>query len=379
MGLKDLVKLLEQLVAIDSVNPALVPGGAGEAEIASFIAAWATDAGLEVAIEEPVAGRPSVVAVARGTGGGRSLMLNAHTDTVGVAGMESPFEPRIEGGRLYGRGAYDMKAGLAAAMAVTAAARERGLRGDVILAAVADEEHASIGTAAVTERWKADAAIITEPTELTITTAHKGFTWLEIETHGVAAHGSLPDVGVDAIAKMGHILVAIEELDRQLRAGEGHPLSGTGSLHASLITGGQELSSYPERCRLDVERRTIPGETPEIVERQLRELIERLSATVPDLQAELRVGLIREPYEIAADAPIVEMVRRHAAAVTGREPQITGSAAWMDSAMLGAAGIPTAIFGPSGAGAHAVEEWVDLESVEQCARVLLAVVEEFCG
>lgn len=375
----DLVKLLERLVAIDSVNPALVPGGAGEAEIASFIAGWAADAGLEVTVEEPVDGRPSVVAVAHGTGGGRTLMLNAHTDTVGVAGMERPFEPRIENGRLFGRGAYDMKAGLAAAMAVTAAARERQLRGDVILAAVADEEHASIGTAAVAERWRADAAIITEPTDMTITTAHKGFTWLEIETHGVAAHGSRPDLGIDAIVKMGHILVAIEELDRQLRAGDGHPLSGTGSIHASLISGGQELSSYPERCRLDVERRTIPGESPELVERQVRELIERIAAADPELRAELRMGLVREPYEIAADAPIVELVRRHATAVTGSEPEITGGSGWMDSAILGAAGIPTVIFGPSGEGAHAVEEWVELESVEQCARVLLAVVEEFCG
>lgn len=196
-------ELLRRLVAIDSINPALVPGGAGESAIARFIASWAREAGLEVEIVEPVAGRPSVVAVARGTGGGKSLILNAHTDTVGVAGMADPLTPRVEGKRLYGRGAYDMKAGLAASMAVAAAAVGRGWRGALILAAVADEEHASLGTAAVVERWRADAAIVTEPTALDLSVAHKGFSWLAVETQGVAAHGSRPDLGVDAIAKMG--------------------------------------------------------------------------------------------------------------------------------------------------------------------------------
>ncbi|CAN5708597.1 ArgE/DapE family deacylase [soil metagenome] len=375
----DLVGLLQQLVAIDSVNPALVDGGAGEEEIAWFIAEWVRDAGLELEIVEPVSGRPSVVAIARGSGGGRSLMLNAHTDTVGVAGMENPFEPRIDGRRLYGRGSLDMKSGLAAAMVATLAAKERGLKGDVILTAVSDEEHASVGTSSIVEHWSADAAIITEPTDLEISIAHKGFTWLELETHGIAAHGSRPDLGIDAIAKMGHVLAALEELDQSLRAGEGHLLLGTGSVHASLISGGQELSSYPEHCRLDIERRTVPGEGPELVERQIRELIERLATDVPDLRTTLTIGLVRQPYEIREDAPIVELVRRQARTTLGNEPEISGATGWMDSAILGAAGIPTVIFGPGGYGAHAVEEWVDLDSVEQCAGVLLAVAEEFCG
>lgn len=372
-------ELLRQLVAIDSINPALVPGGAGEVAIARFIADWSGAAGLEVEIVEPVAGRPSVIATARGTGGGKSLILNAHADTVGVAGMADPLVPRVEGNRLYGRGAYDMKAGLAAAMATAAAARGRGWRGDVILTAVADEEHASIGTAAVIERCRADAAIITEPTGLDLSVAHKGFTWLAIETQGVAAHGSRPDLGIDAIAKMGGLLVALERLDRGLRAGAPHPRLGTGSLHASLIAGGQELSSYPERCRLDIERRTIPGESAAIVERQVRDLIDRATAADPDLRATLELGLVRDPYEIAPDAPIAAAVRRHAAAALGREPALVAGTGWMDSALLGAAGIPTVIFGPAGAGAHAVEEWADLDSVARCAAILLATAEEFCA
>lgn len=375
----DLIELLQQLVSIDSINPALVPGAAGEEKITRFIAAWARDLDLEVEIIETVAGRPSVVAIARGTGGGQSLILNAHTDTVGVAGMTAPFTPRIEGGRLYGRGSFDMKSGLAAAMIATAKARELGLRGDVILTAVSDEEHASIGTTSIAERYSADAAIITEPTGLEISIAHKGFTWLTVETHGVAAHGSLPETGVDAIAKMGPVLTGLEALDHSLRDGPRHAMLGTGSVHASLISGGQELSSYPDHCRLDIERRTVPGESPETIERQIQEILDRASSADPDFNASLTMGLVREPYEIAADAPIVEILRRHARTVLADDPPITGGFGWMDSALLGAAGIPTVIFGPDGDGAHAVEEWVDLESVETCTDVLIAVLEEFCG
>jgi acetylornithine deacetylase len=375
----ELTDLLRQLVAIDSVNPDLVPGGAGEAQIAAFIAEWLGRAGLEVTIDEPVPGRPSVIGIARGTGGGQSLMLNAHVDTVGVAGMERPHDPYVEDGRLYGRGAFDMKGSLAAIMMVGKAAAARGLRGDVIVTAVADEEYASIGTAGVVGRATADAAIVTEPTALRVCVAHKGFIWLDVETTGVAAHGSRPDLGVDAIAKMGRILVGIEELGQRLLANPSHPLLGSGSLHASLIEGGQELSSYPDRCLLQVERRTIPGETPDLVEEQLQEIVDAAAAADPALQATVRRGLVRDAFEVSPDAPIVATLRRHAADVLGQEPAIIGETPWMDSAILASAGIPTVVFGPGGAGAHAVVEWVDLAQVRQCYEILLATAEEFSG
>jgi acetylornithine deacetylase len=222
------VQLLSELVAIDSVNPSLVPGAAGEAVIAKYVSAWMERAGMETYLDEPSPGRVSAIGVVRGTGGGRSLMLNAHTDTVGVAGMENPRAPRIEGNRLYGRGAYDMKGSLTAILLAAARLRNAGLRGDVIVTAVCDEEYASIGTSSVLKRWKADAAIVTEPTALDICVAHKGFCWFEIESQGVAAHGSKPELGVDAIAKMGRVLTGIEELDRALRAIPRHGLLGTG-------------------------------------------------------------------------------------------------------------------------------------------------------
>ena len=215
-------------------------------------------------------------------------MLNAHTDTVGVAGMTDPFVPRLEGGRLYGRGAYDMKGSLAACMLATAEAGRRGLRGDVILTAVSDEEFASVGTEAIAASVRADAAIVTEPTEMQVVVAHRGFVDLEVETIGRAAHGSRPHLGIDAIAKMGRVLVGIEELDRRLRANPTHPFLGSGSIHASLIEGGQEFSSYPARCVLQGERRTIPGETAELAEQELREIVERAGAGDPDFSAEVR-------------------------------------------------------------------------------------------
>ena len=377
--MSDVAELAAQLVAIESINPEVVAGGCGEIEVARFIAEWCERAGLDTTLSELAPCRANVVAIARGSGGGRSLMLNAHMDTVGVAGMSAPFEPRLEGGRLHGRGAYDMKGSLAACMLATADAARRGLRGDVILTAVADEEFASIGTEAVAANVRADAAIVTEPTELQIAVAHRGFVALEVEVHGHAAHGSRPHLGIDAIAKMGRVLVGIEELDRRLRATPTHPYVGSGSIHASLIEGGQEFSSYPARCVLQAERRTIPGETAELAERELREIVERAGEDDADFSAELRVRFSRAPFEVAEDAEIVRAVRRHATAALGAEPAIVGVSFWADSALLSAAGIPTVLFGPIGEGAHAEVEWVDVASLERCFEIYGAVAAELCA
>src|SRR5215211_3614228 len=248
------VELLARLVAIDSVNPSLVAAGAGEREIAAFVTAWAQSAGLQADVLEGTPGRPSVVVRARGTGGGRALLLCGHLDTVTVEGMLDPHAPRVDGDRLYGRGAYDMKAGVAAALIACREAASLGLAGDVIVAAVADEEHASLGIQEILGTVRADAAIVTEPTELELVVAHKGFVWSEIEIAGRAAHGSRPEQGVDAIVGAGPILTALGELDAALGA-RTHPRLGRGSVHASLIEGGEELSSYPARCTVGIERR----------------------------------------------------------------------------------------------------------------------------
>ena len=377
--MSEIIELLRQLVTIDSINPDLVPGGVGEEQIARFIADWFERAGLEVVWDKPAPGRPNVIGIARGTGGGRSLLLNAHMDTVGVVGMERPHDPFIQDSRLYGRGAYDMKGGLAAIMAAGAAAKKRALRGDVIITAVADEEFASIGTASIVKNWHADAAIVTEPTELDFCTAHKGFVWLDIETEGVAAHGSRPDLGVDAIVKMGKVLIGLEELDSSLRSAPTHPLLGSGSVHASLIQGGQELSSYPKHCFLSVERRTVPGETLQKVESEIPGIFEQIAVSDPTFKASIKTSMVREPFEISPDEPIVRTLLRKTTTILGHEPVEIGQTGWMDSALLSAAGIPTVIFGPGGEGAHAVVEWSNLEHVEHCAEILSAVAEDFCA
>jgi acetylornithine deacetylase len=291
----ELETLLSDLVSINSINPDLVPGSPGEGEIAQYIAGWLERAGLEVELVESVSGRPNVVGIARGTGGGKTLLLNGHMDTVGIAGMPDAHQPMIKDGRLYGRGSYDMKGGVAACMLAIAEAKKQQLRGDVIFTGVIDEEYASLGTMDLARRFQADGAIVAEFTELQLILAHRGFVWLEVETIGRAAHGSRPDLGVDAIVKMGKVLTELEKLDQKLRANPTHPLLGSGSLHASLITGGQELSSYPERCILSAERRTLPGETPEAVEGEFLQIVKELQRADSFFKAEVRRGIDRSP------------------------------------------------------------------------------------
>jgi acetylornithine deacetylase len=373
-------QLLAELVKIDSVNPDLVPGGAGETQIAKFIQTWLEEKGFETHWLEETAGRPSVVGIARGTGGGKSLMLNGHIDTVTIAGMSIPaLEPRVANGKMFGRGSYDMKCGVAAMLTAAAQAKTLGLRGDVIVACVADEENASIGTSEVAERFTADAAIVCEPTNLEMTVAHKGFVWANITTHGKAAHGSRPDLGIDAIAKMGAVLVELERLADRLAKNPKHVLLGTGSVHASIISGGEERSSYPAACSLEIERRTVPGETPEMVRAELQTIIDTCSSRDPNFQASLEIGLIRQAHECLESEAIVQTLRHHAKALTGLEPRIAGAPYWTDCAILAQAGIPSFLYGPSGDGAHAAIEWVDLASLETCVHVYLETIKEFCA
>ncbi len=369
----ELVDLLSQLVAIDSVNPALVAGGAGETEIAGFVARWSDANGLEAYVTDGVPGRPSVIVRARGAGGGRSLLLCGHLDTVGVDGMAEPFRARVESDRLYARGAYDMKAGVAAALLACREAARLGLAGDVVVAAVADEEHASLGIQEVLRLARADAAIVTEPTELELVVAHKGFVWLELEVTGRAAHGSRPHLGIDAIVKTGPVLVALAELDASLEA-HAHPLLGRGSVHASLIEGGAELSSYPAHCALKLERRTLPDETTEDVEAEVDALLARCRAADAGLVVERRTLLAREPFELEPGAEILGMLRD----VLGDSARVGGASYWADSGFIAAAGIPTVLFGPGGEGAHAVEEWVSIADTVHVAQTLVAVAERFC-
>ncbi|MGH8826187.1 MAG: M20/M25/M40 family metallo-hydrolase, partial [Jiangellaceae bacterium] len=286
--------------------------------------------------------------------------------------------PVIEGDRMYGRGTYDMKAGLAAALIAAREASRLNLPGQVIVAAVADEEHSSIGVQEVLAHIRTDAAIVTEPTELTVATAHRGFVWTEIDVVGVAAHGSRPHLGKDAILKTGPILIALSDLNEQLR-GRTHPRLGSGFVHGSIIHGGREESTIPDSCRLTIERRTLPGETLEDVERDIAELLSRCRTADPELEASARTTLSRPPFEIADDERIVQSVAKAAMNVLGQPAELAGVSYWADAALIGNAGIPTVLFGPPGDGAHADVEWVSTRGTIDCAATLIRVAQDFCG
>jgi acetylornithine deacetylase/succinyl-diaminopimelate desuccinylase family protein len=362
------IKLLRDLVAIDSVNPSLVPGAAGEGAIADAVAAQLRALGLDVEVHEAAPGRPNVVGVLEGRRRGRSIMFCGHVDTVGVDGMAAPFDPVERDGRLYGRGAQDMKAGVAAMIDAARLLTQPALEaGRLIVAAVVDEEYASIGADALVSRWRADAGVVTEPTDLQIGIAHKGFAWFEVRTKGRAAHGSRPREGRDAILRMGRVLHALERLDRRLQSQPSHALLGTASLHASLIKGGRELSSYPDACALKLERRTLPHETGPTVEREFETLLEHLRRDDPEFEATLDPLFSRPAYEVAAGHELPRLLARL------HPTECVGMSFWTDAAVLGSAGIPSVLFGPGGAGLHSTEEYVNVDDVLRCRDSLAAL------
>lgn len=369
--LDEVVDLTCRLIAIDSVNPALVSGGAGEAQIATAVCEWLTDRGFTCRRLEATPGRPSVLATASGTGGGSSLMLNGHLDTVSLASYHGDgLQPTVHDGRLHGRGAYDMKSGLAAMMVAAARAHQSPHRGDIVLALVADEEHVSLGTEEVLRHRTTDAAIVVEPTGLDLVTAHRGFVWATVTVHGRAAHGSRPDLGLDAIAKAGRFLTALDKHAEHLTARSPHPRLGTGNLHAGTITGGAEISSYPASCVITLERRTLPGEGPATFERELTDLHDNITRTDPGLAADIEITTHRPSFEAAPDSRIVTTLSKAFHTVAGRAPTRRGEAFWTDCALLDERGIDTVMFGVDGGGAHAAEEWVAIDSLQTTTTVL---------
>jgi acetylornithine deacetylase len=374
--------LLAELVAIESVNSTLVPGACGEQRAAEHVQKFLRAHGIAAAVEEAAPGRPNAVATIGPQNAKPALMLVAHIDTVGAGDMHDPFTPRIRDGKMYGRGALDIKSGVAAMCAAAAAIAEEGARlaRPFTIAAVVDEECNSLGTQALLRRGHAaEAAIVLEPTDLQLVIAHKGYAWFEIVTHGRAAHGSLPREGRDAIRMMGGVLVALDEMEKKLAARPPHPRLGKASLHASLISGGQELSSYPAKCRLQLERRMLPGETEANVEAELRALLAQLEKQDAQFAATLRTGLGSRPaYEIAEDSLLVKRASAAIHRACGA-CELASMAAWTDTALLTAAGIPGVVFGPAGRGLHGADEYVEIDSVAKCAAALREIILEFCG
>ncbi len=374
------IQLLRDLIAIDSVNPSLTVDGAGEKEIADAIASELRSGGLDVEIQEAAPGRTNVIGILDGTKKGRSLMLCGHMDTVGVVGMDAPFDPVEKDGRIYGRGSQDMKGGLASMMsAALYLARNGGLpAGRVIVAAVIDEEYASIGADTLVTKWKADAAVVGEPTDMRIAVGHKGFEWVEIITSGIAAHGSRPDEGRDAIMRMGRVLSRLEKLNREIQSRDPHPILGRGSLHAALVEGGRELSTYPDQCTLKMERRTITGEPARCGLMEVVRILEDLRREDREFNATAKFLFSRPPYLTPADHDLPELIES-ALARRAVPTSRAGMSFWTDAAVLGEAGIPSIVFGPGGAGLHSTIEYVLASDVLTCRDALIDLARDFCS
>ncbi len=374
------IAALTDLVKINSVNPGLDKTGRGEEEIGLYIDRLLKSFGIESELTLLAPKRVNVTGRIKGTGKGKSLLLNAHMDTVGVEGMSEPFSGSIKDGKLYGRGAYDMKGSIAAMLGMAKSIQDNNieLSGDVILTFVADEEYESIGTREMVKYHKADAAIVTEPTDLDICIGHRGFGIYEITSRGRIAHGGRHQEGIDANTKMGLLLVELDKLAQQLPDEKSHPLCGQASLHVPLIQGGQSLFIYSGECTIHVERRTLPGEIEMNVLEELQTIIDKLTEQDKNFHATIKPLLWRAPYEISKSTPIVITVHESAAGVLNYQPAYIGHSWWEDSAIIGKAGIDTVIIGPKGGGIHQETEWVAIDSVVQLSKILLEAAIKYC-
>lgn len=378
----EVIKLVSELVRIDSVNPWLVKGGAGEAQVANFIAKWLETLGVEVRLEEVEAGRSNLLARWPGSGGGESLCFYAHLDTVGYAlWRERALDPRVEGDRLYGLGSADDKGHCAAAMLAMKSLITRGihLRGDLWLALLIDEEGASSGAFHFVESHKPDAMLVLEPFGLgRINITHQGFGWLDIIVNGRAAHGSAPEVGVDAILHMAEVITRLGKLDRETFATSPHPLNGKTVFHTSLINGGTDYATYPDRCVLGIEIGTQPGESIQNRVDEIKGIFAEVKQSYPDFKGEVEVKLARDPFIARGHQRLWDILKPEMENELGKPVEAAGENAWGDAQIIQDAGIPTLMIGASGDHFHAPEEWVSISELVKLVRIIESTAEKFC-
>ena len=368
-------ELLARLVSVDSTNPDLVPGGAGEAAVAVVLAEHMAALGFEVDVWDAAPGRPNVVGRLPGTGGGRSLMFCGHTDV--VAGEPSAFVPDVRDGRMHGRGTCDMKAGIVSALVAAERLASAPPAGDLLIACVIDEEWQSVGAQALVERHRADAAVLPEQSDLDVIFAHGGFAWYDVTSRGVEAAGGRPERGRDAISLAGPVLTGLAELERELARRE-TPEWGRPSVHASTIRGGRDYPSYPAECVIGIERCIVPGETVAESLAEMAALLDRARVADRGFDGECRTVVAREPVLLDREEPVVRAAIDAAGAVLDRPPVVRSDYGWMDSGILVEAGIPCVVLGPTGDGLHTTDEWVDLESVDACAEMFVRMARDFC-
>jgi len=376
----DEINLLAELVKIESINKHLVPDSKGVTEISEYIKEHLDNLGLETSIQRVDNERQNTIGILRGTGKGNKLILNGHMDTVGTHFMTiDPLKPEIKDGKLYGRGSCDMKSGIAAQLTAIKHIVEQGikLKGDIIFTAVCDEEYSQKGTTKVLEEYSGDAAIVGEPSRLQLKIAQKGFVGFNVTTKGNAIHTARWYDGVDAITKMGKILVEYDKIDNKLKETP-HHLTGPGSVHASIIKGGQEISSYPEECLASFVRWFTPGLTIEDMHAELESLLSSIGEVDPEFTASYEQILARSSHELSTDSPFCRLFSR-VLLDAGVEPVFSAGFAWDESGLFAEKGIPVVSFGPKGEGAHGNVEWVDVDSVKVATQVYESIIREFCG
>jgi acetylornithine deacetylase len=377
---KFLTETASKLIQIDTRNPSLSSDGPGEIKCVEFLSEIYEQLGFEYSVDMLSSKHANIIARIRGRGNGPTLLLNGHMDTVGIDGMQKPFSGEVKDGKIYGRGSQDMKGSLAAMITAAKAIKDNNiaLEGDLLIAAVADEEYGSLGTMDFVKKYTADAAIVTEPTAFSLVTAHRGFIWYEIETIGKGAHGSKYDVGIDANMHMGRFLAELDKLEKKLHTVQPDPLVGLPSMHASIIKGGTDISTYSAKCTLKVERRTLPGEKEEDITQELQSIIDKLAATDPNFNATVRPFFYRPQFNVSSDAKIVKNVESVLNEHFMKPCDFAGGAFWTDAALLAEAGIDTIILGPVGDGLHETVEWVNIDSIVDLTKILTKIIVGFC-
>jgi succinyl-diaminopimelate desuccinylase len=383
IDIQDVIQLVSELVKIDSSNPWLVPGSPGESDVANYIASWLKPLGIEIRLEEVEPGRPNLIAIWHGTGGGKSLCLYAHSDTVGYGlWREHALAPRIEGDRMIGLGAADDKGHAAAALLAFKALVESGekLRGDVWLLLPIDEEGTSSGSMDFVTRYHTDAMLVFEALGLgKVTVSHQGFGWLDIIVEGHAAHGSAPEVGVDAISHMAEVITRLQKLDREVYAQTAHPLNGKTVFHTGTILGGTDYATYPERCVLGIEIGTQPGETIQNRVTEIENIFSEVRTLYPSFRGRVEVILGRDPFTAQGHTELWQIVSSEMEKATGLVPVAVGENAWGDAQLFQDAGIPTLMFGAAAGNLHAPQEWVSLGELTSLANIIAGVARRYCA
>ena len=372
-----LITLLSELVQINSINQTL-SDGPGERQLAEFIARHLNNLKLDAEIQTVGPDQRNVTAIIAGQDRQRSLLLNAHLDTVGVDGMDQPFTLKREGNRLYGRGTYDMKGSIAIMLLLADYFSQQKPPLDILLTFVSDEEDKSTGMEYLVDKWLPQVSpapvggIFLEPTEEDIGVCHRGFTWYELTVTGKAAHGSRPEEGIDAISPLRSALEELSKIQAELLLRHPDPLLGHASIHSSIIKGGSELSMIPSRSCLQWERRTLPDESLRDMASELDRILQAVNNHPGDHTVTGREFFVRPPYLIDEDAQILNRMQ-----IVTPNSQRVGLSFWADSALAGAMGIPSILFGPIGHGAHAIDEWVSLKSLKSVYDVLKDFIESF--